>query len=168
MINISGTNTICQGDSTTLIANGASSYVWSPSNSLNLSSENIVIANPSVTQNYTIIGTDLNLCESTVNYQVSILNNPIISISSTKDTICVGDVVNLSATVQFPVWSPATSLNVTTGSTVSATPTTTTNYSVTGISSENCITTLNKSILVNPLPSLSINSNSLLFVKIVL
>ena len=35
VINISGTNTICQGDSTTLIANGASSYVWSPSNSLN-------------------------------------------------------------------------------------------------------------------------------------
>ena len=161
VINISGTNTICQGDSTTLIANGASSYVWSPSNSLNLSSGNIVIANPSVTQSYTVIGTDLNQCESTVNYQVSILNNPIISISSTNDTICVGEVVNLSATgaVSY-VWSPASSLNVTTGSTVSAMPTMTTNYSVTGISSENCITTLNKSISVNPLPSLSINSNS--------
>ena len=161
VISISGTNTICQGDSTTLIANGASTYVWSPSNSLNQSSGNIVIANPSVTQNYTVIGTDLNLCESTVNYQVSILNNPIISISSTKDTICIGEVINLSATgaVSY-VWSPATSLNVTTGSTVSATPTTTTNYSVTGISSENCITTLNKFISVNPLPSLSINNNN--------
>ena len=92
---------------------------------------------------------------------VSILNNPIISISSTNDTICVGEVVNLSATGAVShVWSPASSLNVTTGSTVSAMPTMTTNYSVTGISSENCITTLNKSISVNPLPSLSINSNS--------
>ena len=161
VINISGTNTICQGDSTTLIANGASTYVWSPSNSLNLSSGNIVIANPSVSQNYTVIGTDLNLCESIVNYQISILNNPIISISSTKDTICVGEVVNLSATgaVSY-VWSPATSLNITTGSTVSATPTMTTNYSVTGISSENCVTTLNKSISVNPLPLLSINNGN--------
>jgi len=161
VINISGTNTICQGDSTTLIANGASTYVWSPSNSLNSSSGNIVIANPSVSQNYTVVGTDLNLCESIVNYQVSILNNPIISISSTKDTICIGEVINLSATgaVSY-VWSPSTSLNITTGSTVSATPTVTTNYSVTGISSENCVTTLNKSILVNPLPLLSINNGN--------
>ncbi len=160
VINISGTNTICQGDTTTLIANGASTYVWSPSNSLNLSTGNIVIANPSLTQNYTIVGTDLNLCESTVNYQVSILNNPNISVISTKDTICIGEVVNLSASgAASYVWSPATSLNVTSGSTVSATPNLTTNYSVTGISSDNCVTTLNKSIIVNPLPLLSVNNN---------
>ena len=60
------------------------------------------------------------------------------------------------------VWSPATSLNVTSGSTVSVTPNITTNYSVTGISSDNCVATLNKSIIVNPLPLLSVNNNNVI------
>ena len=93
-----------------------------------------------MTQSYTAIGTDLNQCESTVNYQVSILNNLIISISSTNDTICVGEVVNLSATGAVSMFGLSFKFKCNYRITVSAMPTMTTNYSVTGISSENCIT----------------------------
>lgn len=47
---------ICAGESATLNASGASTYTWSPAATLTSSNGNVVVANPTVTTAYNIIG----------------------------------------------------------------------------------------------------------------
>lgn len=47
---------ICSGDTIILTSSGADTYLWSPSTALNTNTGNTVIANPSVTTTYTVIG----------------------------------------------------------------------------------------------------------------
>ena len=53
---------ICSGLSANLSATGGVSYAWSPSIGLNNTIGSSVIANPSVTTTYTVVGTDQNGC----------------------------------------------------------------------------------------------------------
>jgi len=48
---------ICQGTSTTLTATGANTYSWSPNTNLSATTGATVIANPTSTTTYTVIGT---------------------------------------------------------------------------------------------------------------
>ncbi len=97
VLNVTGTNNICEGESTTLLVSGANSYIWTPSTSLNTTVGNIVFANPSTSQTYTIVGTDLNQCEETISYSVSVLPTPNVSVTTSEDTICIGSSSNLMA-----------------------------------------------------------------------
>ncbi|MDP1747178.1 MAG: T9SS type A sorting domain-containing protein, partial [Bacteroidota bacterium] len=56
--------TICNGNSTTLTANGANSYSWLPTTGLSSSTSAIVTANPTTTTTYTVTGT-FNGCSGT-------------------------------------------------------------------------------------------------------
>ena len=64
--------TICNGSSTTLIASGGDGiYTWSPSNGLNATTGNSVIANPSITTTYTVTSSSGNaLCPNASTEQV--------------------------------------------------------------------------------------------------
>ncbi|MBI4929768.1 MAG: PKD domain-containing protein, partial [Bacteroidetes bacterium] len=66
--------TICAGNSTSLNASGASTYVWSPSGSLNNANIANPIATPSANTTYTVTGTT-NGCSGTA--VVSITVNPV-------------------------------------------------------------------------------------------
>jgi hypothetical protein len=111
-------STICAGQqTTTLTAGGASSYTWSPATGLNTTSGNTVIANPTVTITYTITGTDVNTCTNNKSSIVTVNQVPTISISSTKDSICSGQNVSLSASgatnyTWMPSGTNSSSLNV--------------------------------------------------------
>mgnify|MGYP003325911973 CR=1 FL=1 len=157
---IAGTDSICSGESTTLLVSGANSYVWSPSSSLDTSAGNFVSANPSTSQVYTIVGADLNQCEATTSYALSVLLSPNVSISASQDTICIGSSSILvgSGAISYN-WSPSSSINVNTGFSVTAFPTTTTTYSVLGTSGNNCSATDTIIIHVEPLPTLSVTPN---------
>jgi gliding motility-associated-like protein len=89
---------ICQGDSTTLIAGGGASYLWSNGGTLNCDTCAIVVANPSVTTTYTVTATAANGCidTDTVRVDVSLFPNPILILSN-DTTICTGDVIQLFA-----------------------------------------------------------------------
>ncbi|HAS46477.1 MAG TPA: hypothetical protein DCS93_38705 [Microscillaceae bacterium] len=50
------TASICQGESVTFTANGAETYTWSPATGLNTTTGNTVIATPSTTTTYTLVG----------------------------------------------------------------------------------------------------------------
>ena len=63
---------ICLNNSATLTASGALSYLWS-----NSSSGNSIIVSPTVSQNYTVIGTDANNCKNTAVSNVTVVSPPI-------------------------------------------------------------------------------------------
>ena len=122
--------TICGGNSVTLNASGASTYSWTNSTSLNTNSGASVIASPTATTIYNVIGTSIAGCSSSATSTVTVVPLPIITISN--DSICSGESVNLSAIgANTYNWSPASSLNTSSGANVIASPVSTTNYTLT-------------------------------------
>lgn len=79
--------------------------------------------------------------------------NPIVIPAA--PTICAGDTDTLVVTgASAYTWTPATGLNTTTGSTVYATPSATTTYTITAISCDDTATTT-VTVTVNPAPASS-------------
>ena len=57
---ISTNNSMCAGESTTLIASGASSYTWQT-----ITPASFAIVHPTISTTYTVLGTDANNCSNT-------------------------------------------------------------------------------------------------------
>ena len=89
---------------------------------------------------------------------ITILNDdapPTVTAIPAASTICSGGSVGLTASgASLYSWSPATGLSGTTGTVVTANPTTTTTYTVTGTTATGCQNTAQVTITVNPLPTL--------------
>ena len=165
-LNVSGTTTICSGNSTTLTASttgstGTVTYAWSPATGLNTTSGATVTANPTVTTTYTVTATatDGSCTPATATKQVTVtVNNPVagtVNVSGTT-TICKGgsgttltaSTTGSTGTVTY-AWSPATGLNTTSGATVTANPTATTTYTVTATATDgSCTATATKEITI--------------------
>jgi gliding motility-associated-like protein len=72
---------VCPGFSSPLTVSGASAYVWNPSFGLNTTSGANVVANPSVTTNYTVIGTS-NFCTGYTTSNLVVYPKPIAHYNS--------------------------------------------------------------------------------------
>lgn len=77
-----------------------------------------------------------------------------VTVTPTSATICAGQSVSLNASggVSY-TWAPAAGLSATTGPNVTASPTTTTTYTLTGVSSNGCTANIPITITVTPLPT---------------
>jgi gliding motility-associated-like protein len=85
---------ICIGDTSTLSANGANSYIWSNGN--HTSSTKV---NPSSTSTYTVTGTDsASGCTSKTTISVTVNTPPDSPIIAKPDSICPGNSAKLVAT----------------------------------------------------------------------
>jgi hypothetical protein len=122
---VSSSSTICKGQSTTLVASGASSYTWQPMSVVN--STNSV--SPLSTSLYTVVATNTAGCTSTKT--ISILVNPTPTITVNSGTICLGNTFSI-----LP--SGASSYTYSSGSSL-VSPTLTTTYSVTGTNTLGCV-----------------------------
>jgi len=150
--------TICAGNSATLAANGATNYTWSPTTNLSSATGSVVVANPSSTTTYSVIGAN-GSCPATANSTVTVVPNPTISVSS--GSICSGSSLTLTANgATNYTWSPPTDLSSSTGSVVVANPNSTTIYSVLGANGS-CSATANSTVTVIPNPIISVNSGSI-------
>ena len=139
---ITGNTTICEGESTTLIANGGVSYAWS-----NGGTSNSTTVNQSGV--YTVIATNAEGCSSTANVTVTVNPLPIITIGG-NTTVCAGSSTTLTAT-------GANSYSWSTGdNTASVTINAFGVYTVTGTSSEGCSNTASVTVLVSQLPVITI------------
>jgi gliding motility-associated-like protein len=114
-------------------------FTWSPTtdmtNSTTLTPQVCPTATTTSSQTYTLTATDVNGCVATEQVVVSIA--PLAITASNDQTICAGATVNLTANGAFTYsWaSPNTGdLSGTSGANVSASPTVTTTYTVTGTS----------------------------------
>jgi hypothetical protein len=97
---ISGNNIICTGSSTTLTANGGTSYIWS--NGSNTASATV---SPTTTSNYTVTVTDANGCKASTGITVTVNPLPKPVITGNKE-ICQNECTTLTASggVQY-AWS---------------------------------------------------------------
>jgi hypothetical protein len=131
-------STICPGGSSTLSANGATSYVWSTGQT----GPNIIV-NPTVTTTYTVTGTK-NGCSTTASVTVNVSSAINVTASASPSVICPGGSATLTA-------SGATSFTWSTGQTgasIVVNPTTTTTYTVTG-TSNGCSGSASVTVFVN-------------------
>jgi hypothetical protein len=105
-----------------LNASGASTYNWSPAAGLSASTGTSVIASPSVTTTYTIVGTTVAGCSGVEQLTLTVDSLPQVTVS--QDTsICNGASATLaSGGANSYQWSPAASLSSASDSIVSATP----------------------------------------------
>jgi F0F1-type ATP synthase assembly protein I len=67
---------ICSGQSTALLASGGTTYTWSPALTLSASTGDSVIANPTITTTYMVIGKNGNNCADTVQAIVTVIPSP--------------------------------------------------------------------------------------------
>jgi len=158
IITVNNPSPLCTGGSVQLTAGGANTYSWSPSTGLSATTGATVTANPTSTTTYTVIGTNVNGCSNTTTAIVTI--NPLPNISVTQPpAICAGQSTVLTASGGTSYsWSPSTGLSGTSGAIVTANPSTTTTYTVTGTSAQGCSSTATTTVTINPLPNVTVNN----------
>lgn len=134
--------TICAGSSTSLTASpfiSGATYSWTPSASLSPSTGTIVAASPTVGVTYTCTVTDpVTTCSAAASVSITVNPIPTTTVSPTTATIaCASQSRTLTAGgANTYSWSPSAGLNTTIGTSVIATPSVTTIYTVTG--NNNC------------------------------
>jgi hypothetical protein len=139
-VSISGNNTICPGEVTTLTGSGASQYNWSPNTGLSSPQNVTTNASPNGTTTYTLTGTT-NGCSSSTQFLLTVNPLPVIVVSGLLN-ICSGDTTMLLATgADTYNWTPSSGLSSTNIGQPEAAPLVTTTYTVTGTNSHGCSNT---------------------------
>lgn len=129
---------ICNGQTATLIANGADTYSWSFG--ATATSINTATAAPQSTTTYTVTGVNGN-CTDTALSQVIVFQLPVASAGNDITvSSCSSVQLNASGGITYS-WSPYTGLSCFNCSDPVALPTTTTDYCVTVSDSNNCTNT---------------------------
>jgi len=153
---------ICQGSSGTVIALGATTYTWTPGATLSCTTCPNPTASPTGTTTYTIVGV-LGTCTDTTTVIVTVNPLPLISVSG-GGTKCIGtpDLLTASGGTLYS-WGPTTGLSCFTCVTANATPAATTTYTVTGFNSFGCSSTGSATVVINPLPVLTVTPGAICF-----
>lgn len=144
--------TVCAGNTTTLLAAGALTYVWSGGIT------NGVGFVPAASSVYTVQGTDANGCTGTNTIAVTVNPSPNISLTG-PSTVCVGSNLSISASGAISYsWNTGTTSN-----SLLVSPTVSSSYTVFGTNAFGCSSSSVKNISVLSLPSVtaSISSNSI-------
>jgi len=124
----STTLVVCNGNSVILEASGANTYSW---NTGQIGS--IINVNPTSNTVYTVTGTDNNGCTGTEDISINVFQTTPID-AGPGGEICPGGSLQLNATGALSYsWTPISSLDNTTVSNPTATPTSTTTYYLTGL-----------------------------------
>lgn len=133
---------VCIGDKTTLRASGGNSYRWSPADGLSATNVASPLASPTKTTVYTVEVSDNGHCAVNAMIKVIVLPKPTVD-AGADVRIYKGDHVRLNGkvignNVQYS-WSPAMGLDNPNSLTPIASPTETTTYILTAISSQGCL-----------------------------
>ena len=144
---IASSTSVCAGNTVNLTAYGAATYTWS----------NGVVNNstfvPTVSNTYTISGTDFNGCSNSNLITVNV--NPVPIITVNNGTVCQGQ--------SFTITPGGASTYTYSGASAVVTPTINTSYSVTGTSTAGCVsaTPAVVNVIVLPTPTLAVSSGSI-------
>jgi hypothetical protein len=137
--------TICSGNSTILIASGATTYSWNTGGTTAS-----ISVTPNVSSNYTVTGTT-NGCTNIKTVSVNVKATPTVAVSNA--TICSGNTANLTAT-------GATTYSWNTGATsasIAVTPNVSSNYTVNG-TTNGCTNAKTVSVTVKATPTVAVSN----------
>jgi gliding motility-associated-like protein len=148
---------LCTGGSAIVSASNGVSYTWAPSAGLSATTGSVVSANPTSTTTYTITGTDANGCTNTATLLVTVTAYPTVTVSvPSNSNVCDNAVTPIIASgASTYTWAPGTGLSATVGSTVNASPSVTTTYTVTG-TTNSCTDTEIFTLTVIPAPTATV------------
>lgn len=140
---------ICAGANATLTANGATSYTWNPGPL----GGSVIVVSPLVNTTYTVVGSSAGGCTNSAIVTVSISPGPTVVVAATANSICAGTTVTLtpSGSTNYTLYPSSAS-----GTSFAVTPTVTTTYTVLGNNTNGCPGVSTIQIVVNPIPSVSI------------
>ncbi len=135
-------DSICIGQSVLLIANGETTYNWSPANGLSNANISNPLASPDTTTTYQVIGSDYKSCFADTQYvKISVFNYPTIN-AGADVTIPSGTTYQINAIgspdIDSILWTPPTGLSCTNCFTPVAAPITTTTYIADVINNGGC------------------------------
>lgn len=153
---------ICPGQSEGISVSGANQYVWGGNSGLDTYSGSAVIASPSVSSIYSVVGSSLGCNSLTQSVSVIVLPIPLVSISPATSTVCLGTVVTLTAngTADTFNWSPSIGLLSFPGSSVvGVNPSSSMTYSVLG-SLNSCTNSASATVTIVQPPVLSLSLSS--------
>ncbi len=162
-LNVTAVSTvICATQNTTITASGSLTYTWTPAATLNTGNGATVIASPLVATVYSITATDASGCLKSNTIALSV--NPQPTLSATSNTMCFGTSASLTVNgATSYTWASAATLSSANGSNVTATPPANTVYTITGSSNKGCLNTTTASVIVKPLPVLSISDHTICY-----
>lgn len=145
--------TICKNAQVQLSATGGASYTWSPAATLNNPFISNPVASPATSTKYYVVVRDNINCEYLDSVEISVRPDPVFTVNSSAQ-ICQNGSLRLNASGgDIYSWSPVQGLNNPDISNPIASPSTTTDYSVT-ITEATCsqTTTLVTRLTVTPSP----------------
>jgi gliding motility-associated-like protein len=147
-------NNFCMGSNTTLNAGiGYNSYVWSTS----ANSQTITINSGGT---YYVTVSDISGCSGVAQITISVYPLPAVN-AGNNVSICNGNqtILNVTGALTYS-WSPSTGLSSTSGSSVTANPTNTTEYTVTGTNINGCTNVDNIIVTVSSPPNPTITGST--------
>jgi len=156
---VSSNESICQGESVLLNANGGEQYQWSPATGLSCADCPSPMANPDTTTDYTVIITASAGCE--FEGQVTVAVTPLPVANAGPDVpLCIGQSVQLNATGgESFVWSPSSDLSNANDADPLATPDESITYTVT-VTTNGCTTTDQVNVSVFPVFNQTFSASS--------
>lgn len=138
--------TLCRGSSFTLNPSGASTYTYLTG---------AAVVSPTSNSTYSVIGRSAFGCPATNTAvsTVSVYSLPTITVANA--TICSGSIYTFTGT--------GASVYSSSGGTTNTSPASTTIYTITGTSSQGCASSNHPTmtLVVNPLPAISVNSGTI-------
>lgn len=148
---ITGTDTICYGDTTLLIASGGSTYLWSTG-----ATNDSIWVSPT-TDSLFSVDVSIGVCNDNSSITVIVNPLPIPIITITDDSICPGDSASLIASggVYTYLWGTGETTD-----TIRVSPPVDSIYTLTATDTNGCVAATQDTIIINPVPSASITAVS--------
>lgn len=148
---ISGPTAICSGQSATLTASGADTYIWS-----NFQPVISIVVSPTANTTYSVIGTYTNNgCMSLKSTGIIVNPLPVLAISG-QTVICSGNALTLTGTGATSYsWNGVAGTN-----TVSGSPSASTVYTLNGTDANGCGASAVHSVTVNVLPAITATTSA--------
>ncbi len=155
---------ICNGQSTTLNASGAATYLWQANpvdpSLLPVSNTPNPTVTPTQTTTYNLVGIDANNCPNTASVTVVVNALPNVSATVSPTAICLNQSAQLNASgaVNYQWTATPSDASLNTQNTIAnptVTPNNTTTYQVMGTDANGCSSTSTITLTVNPLPNIT-------------
>ena len=153
---ISGPSSHCDGNLLNMSISLPGTYTWFPGGIIG-SSVSISFTASTV---YTIAGTDANGCTNTKNKFVQWLPTPTIAVSASKQNICSGETVTVTASGASSYIVQPGGVNPSVVNSWTFQPNTTTTYSFGGLHTSGCSDDVILTLTVNPRPEVNLSGDS--------